>query len=138
MNILNELIQGKEDLFANHINLYSLKNLLSSIMLLLPLHFQMQGLCIHKKDAILLAKNKFPKEALELVTWATKIRDVWPSIQGYSHYPFLRFFNRICGNRNLTELLGAKFLPNIPLDTLPTITRNDFESFISHIKKIPQ
>lgn len=89
-----------------------------------------------KKEAVLLTKQSFPREALNIIDWATEIRNTWSSIKGYRYYSFLRCINSIINNRNLSAYISNKILPNIPKHTLPEISRGDIDVFISFIKKI--
>ncbi len=84
-NTLSSSISGFcvwiDKLFKNYydgtINIYNLKRLVGSVVLLTPLIKQIQGQNTDKRTAILNAHTLFDKDALPLIQWATDLRTNW-------------------------------------------------------------
>jgi len=134
--ILDELRCESMKLFANKINIFSLKNLISAVTLLIPLHYQLKGLDLDKKEAIERAKIEFDMGDLELLEWSTQLRNNWSSVRGYRYYIWIRMFNWLFQNRSLTVFLSGYFLPKIGIDEIPDIKKTYLEKFIYRIKSI--
>lgn len=66
-----------ESYFHGDINLYNLKRLVGSVVLLAPLIFQLRGLKIDKRQAIMKANELFSLEASKLIQWASDLRLNW-------------------------------------------------------------
>lgn len=66
-----------KDYFNKSINLYNLKCLVGSVVLLAPLIQQLKGNQIDKKTAILNSNEIFSNKTLKLIHWATDLRKNW-------------------------------------------------------------
>ncbi|MCK0123655.1 hypothetical protein MWU76_04525 [Gelidibacter sp. F2691] len=62
------------------LNIYDLKRLAGSVVLLAPLLFQLKGNNVDKRTGITNAHQLFSEEALKLIQWATALRDNWDII----------------------------------------------------------
>lgn len=65
------------DYYNNQLNVYNLKRLVGSVVLLAPLINQLKGHKIDKKTAIQNANQLFSDEALSLIKWASDLRTNW-------------------------------------------------------------
>ncbi|KKG07373.1 nucleotidyltransferase domain-containing protein [Methanosarcina sp. 2.H.A.1B.4] len=117
--IAQEVKRDTLSLINGKCNLYYLKNLISGISLLVPLSFQVKGEIYDKKTAILKAHELFDDESLEVIRWATMIRQNWKYMQHFDKNIYFTYLQTIFKNRNTIEHITKKFLPNIDQSLVP-------------------
>ncbi|WP_338397759.1 nucleotidyltransferase domain-containing protein [Persicobacter psychrovividus] len=66
-----------DDYFHDRLNIYNLKRLVGSVVLLVPLLNQIKGINIDKRTAILNSGDLFSLDAQKLIQWATDLRSNW-------------------------------------------------------------
>lgn len=103
-------------LFANKINLYYLKHLVSAIALVFPLYFQSRGVHLSKREALAPSRIKghFETEIIEILEWATVMRKFWSNVPTYSEVEKYKTLYGWVQNRKIMESAVAYTSPSIP------------------------
>lgn len=70
----------------HELNLYKLKGLVGSFLLLPPLIFQLKGQNINKREAILRSEDLFDEEGMQLIQWSTDLRQNWGRLLDHTRY----------------------------------------------------
>ncbi|WP_156819225.1 hypothetical protein [Succinispira mobilis] len=137
--IINEGKSETEKLFANKCNLYSLKNLISAISLLIPLTFQVRGEIISKSEAIRRSNEILDEKAQIVLDWASYIRIKWDKTPTYKSCCFFNEIFKFLDNRNMMEFISRKFMPTIKvynLEGIDKVRKEDFLYFFDYIERI--
>lgn len=71
---------GMEKILSSRINHYQLKEMVSSLSLLAPLHFQVNGKVLSKRAAF-QALQDLPPEFFDAFQWSTSIREQWQELR---------------------------------------------------------
>ncbi len=75
------------DLYSQQkLNIYELKRFVGSVVLLPPLLFQLKGINHNKREAINNANQLFTERALDLIKWATDLRNNWELLTNSSEF----------------------------------------------------
>jgi hypothetical protein len=116
-----EIRRDAQSMMRGRLNLYGLKNLISSISLLPALVFQLQGKMLDKKTAILRSEEIFSDQPLSAIRWTTEVRKV--TCPGYGWVQTMRHLNRILPFRRSTlEKLARDYLPVLQAGQIPFLT----------------
>ncbi len=116
-----EIRRDAQSMMRGRLNLYGLKNLISSISLLPALVFQLQGKMLDKKTAILRSEEIFSDQPLSAIRWTTEVRKV--TCPGYGWVQTMRHLNRILPfRRSSLEKLARDYLPVLQAGQIPFLT----------------
>lgn len=102
VNTCDQIDFKLRDIYANNINLYSLKHFVSSIALLMPLYYQSKGQFMTKSQAIHTAREQLDKEIVEILNWSSMIRSNWHQVPTYKEVE--RFKKRCAAIPNRIEI----------------------------------
>lgn len=108
-------------MIRGHLNIYGLKNLISSISLLPALSFQMRGSMLDKKTAIARSDEILSQEACAAVRWTTRVRET--TISGHRWVQTMRYLNHVLPFRRGTlEKIARIWLPSLRPDQIPYLS----------------
>lgn len=131
-NLKEEIIDGVNKMYKNKLNLYFLKNTISSITLLLPLAFQIRGNDLNKKEAIKESLKILDRNSVKVLDWSSEIRKNWRKLPSFKIVNYLKFLPNLF-NRNISARLVSKILPNIGYKKIVNLEK---KLFFEYIRKI--
>lgn len=118
--------------FAN-INLYQMKGLIGSVLLMPAYAFQQNGKRVSKKWAIENASELFSPDAMEAISWSSHVRSNWHlALDSYS-YCLFAFTPYLFFNPHLYRLFAQKAAPSFPADRFPELSTNSVIRLVDEV-----
>lgn len=113
MNICDQIEMKLHDIYANKINLYSLKHLVSSIALLMPLYYQSKGQLMTKRQAIHTALEQLDNEIVDVLMWSSQLRSNWHRVPTFDEVERFKVRCAAFTNRIVVEKYVSVHAPAI-------------------------
>lgn len=134
----NSFVNSSVDLFfLDRLNLYGFKRMISSMSLLIPVAFQLNGKTFDKKEAIENASQVLDKKSIKVLSWTTRIRREWKVFGWDKFYLEMRILSRFVNNRNTLEFVAKKFSPRVFRKELlgkNELTKKDFKHYLDNLQ----
>lgn len=130
---LDNIKKKTAKLFSEGINLFELKNFISSITLVLPLLFQIKGEFVRKDVAIKKANQILDENALKVLIFTSELRERWSELPVSSLYEKVRFKSKRIKNRKQLEAISKSDKNMLKMENLPIgikLQMADFEHYV--------
>lgn len=109
----NEIKLLAEKLLNNRLNLYELKGLVGSFVLMPAFILQLQGIDVTKPVAISRAPEIFSASAQQLITWSSECRQNWGLLTQTRKFKLFASLSYLCFNPHLWRRFAHKYAPKI-------------------------
>jgi hypothetical protein len=131
-NLNTVRLLGKKMLRSN-INIYNLKRLVGSILITPAYIYQLNGIQKDKKESIENARTIYSNDTLNIIKWASLVRDEWSTVLEKSGYKYFSPLSKCFYNPFLYRKFARKFSPTIDLSELHIreISEVNIKKFIS-------
>jgi predicted nucleotidyltransferase len=137
---INDCLYYTEKLYNKGLNFYELKTFVSSLSLMPALSYQMKGDFIRKEIAIRKIKNELGKDGLEVLNFASEVREKWNLLNTTELYK--KIINLAEKRKNIDREYLEKIVKKdkniIKIGKLPVKdkpTKEDFLKYIGFFRK---
>ena len=133
-------LQNITDLFDKYqnkkINLYEMKALVGSFLLMPAYLFQLNNHRVSKKWAIENINTLLPANACNIVYASEEIRKNWAIPLSGWRYAMFRITPFLFANPHLYRIFASKFAPRFMVNQLPILASNDVDDFVAHCRAL--
>ncbi|ANV89539.1 hypothetical protein [Picosynechococcus sp. PCC 8807] len=132
LNIENYYIKYQK----NQINLYDMKCLIGSFLLVPAYVFQMKGKRVTKKWAIENASNIYSADVHKVLEICSTMRQDWKKALNTFQFELFSISPKFFTNPHLYRKFAQKFAPKFPCEVFPTLKQKSVDAFIQETKDI--
>ncbi len=129
-----------EELFKKGLRAFYLKELISSIALIIPLLYQVKGIDLSKRNALNSADVILDERSLRVIEWTTVLRNNWHTLRFIqTYYHLFRMLKGIKFTRNQLEFISRSISPKYHVNealALVNLSHDDFKYFNNFVKTL--
>ena len=126
--------QTIENVYADYLsrtaNIYAIKQLVGSILLMPAYVMQSRGRRVGKREAIEGADELFSPEALATVRWASSVRESWGSALGVRGVGTWRSLSRLPMSPRIFRRLVSRYAPQFPVAAFDELATGAVTAFL--------
>ena len=117
------------------INIYEMKGLVGSFLLMPAYMFQFTGNCVSKREAINRKDELFSSQSCLVIEKCSTIRTDWHYVTNLRGFILLSNLSSLFLNPWLFRFFSKKFSPKFPSHLFPILEKQEVESFIDEVKR---